>query len=161
MKRPSVLFFCLSVSLLFNTFFIGLLVSHAFPVMGGHFNHSFAAEERLEHAVTALDPPYQDKVQALLAAHEKETKAGFERMHHLFRQIEETLTAPKFDAGKLSGIRQRIDDEDKQLKTSFTGIIDQIAATLPDEQRIAFFSKALPQPKSSGHKPENVKNPSK
>ncbi len=143
MNKQSFLYVVLGLSVVLNAFLIGTALSHCLHGKP-HMNHLMEAEKRLDHAVDVLDRSHQEMTHALLAKHQKETKAEFQHMEELFTQAKAVLTAPKFDAAKLAHVRQEIDAEDKKLKTSLTTVIDQIAAGLPDDQRIEFFKEALP-----------------
>ncbi len=142
MNKTNLLVGVLAVSLAANVFFVGYHGSQMLQ-KPEKFRHGrmMGPDGGMDKAISHLDPKYQEQIKAIVDNHRSNVGKDMEEMRGLFAQIGPVLTAPTFDADKLAELSAQIDSRDKAMKANMSAMMTTIAKTLPDEQRVTFFTE--------------------
>ena len=144
---PKTLNLCLMISLLLNAFLAGFVISH----MSSH--HDFAHHMPgglgprgfMVAALDTLPPDSRVRIEAILEKH-KEDKPAPRDMGKFFGTLRGELTSQTFDYKRFSALEKTLHQNEGQMHANLSRMIEEIAGTLNDQERVAFFAKAFPPP---------------
>lgn len=141
--NSKVTFIVLFGSLLVNAFLIGVVTtSHRMrPPMGPPHGGPM---ENIQMAAEVLPPEYRDVVDKIWATQNKEIHDGMQTMEGFMKDARAILTAPEFDPAALDALHAKMMTNDDNLKGRVLKTLKSIASELPEEQRVIYFEKALP-----------------
>ena len=142
MKKTKLIMPILIASLLFNALSVGIALSHYF------FSHHLKDSPimHMQMALSTLDEPYRDKAGAILNERGNRIDEKVKKIRELFSNIKTVMTAPSFDQDKMNELHKFIVAQDDSIKDDMLELIKNIAKSMPDDQRIKFFTKALDHP---------------
>lgn len=125
----------LAASVALNMFMAGFIAArfNGGPPHGG-------PERGFIEALDTLSPAQREHVSALLDKHRKQVREKMSGMHDLFNQIGPILTAPAFDEKAFAALEKKIEAQDKEAKGRMGEMVREIATSLPDEERVRYFS---------------------
>jgi len=162
MKNNNIIITSLAVSVILNSFLLGLVISPKAPFGPHMMNRGGPSgammppphEFRLEKAAKALPEEYKSKVEEIIKKNHEEASHHMGNIHATFDEIDKVLTADKFDEEKFKSIISKIDESDKVMKSGMLEMTLTIAKNLPDKERIEFFSQ-LSDKKGRLDRPDN------
>lgn len=138
-KNLYKIFFFLSVFL--NLFFIGFLLASPTKEVA----RMETPPERLYAAMYLLKEENQVKVKPILAAIEPKMALTMMGMLKEFQDMKEKLTSKDFKIQDIQGFKTSIENYHNHMANTFALTMTQIAEALPEEERIKFFQRALPE----------------
>jgi uncharacterized membrane protein len=150
-----------SFSILLNVFLIGMVLSFYLfkpegnrpPMQGPQPMMQF------ERAKLALGADGQAIVDQVLEHNKEKMRDDFHALQGLMRDAEMLLTAPELDEKQLARIHKDINTHNGLVKDSFSEMVYEIATKLSAEDRILFFTHALPPKRRGGGEARNPPPP--
>ena len=155
--------FILGVSIILNAFLIGLNAKHLVPRGHDGFSQRGGMPPPMEEMIlnkvrgqaTRLSPEGQKKVEEVAEKYAPMIRPSEKSaMPHIFDEIHEVMTAKTFDKAKLKKLHQDINSADLKSKQSVGQMMEEIASSLSDADRIQFFEGMFP-PRHEGGPPED------
>lgn len=156
MKKNLSLF--LAVSVLLNAFLAGFIISGCRdggppPFPHGPHGGDGPPHERgsmVDHILESsagLSKEGQKIVSDVVAKHKSALNDDkMETTRAIFDEIGTALTAPKFDKAKIVALHKKLNETEVKMKTAIGDTMTEIAQSLSDQDRIAFFKEMLPPP---------------
>lgn len=144
-NRLQVLLF---VSVLVNVFLIGYVVSFYQSKPMDHRPpppHGGGPVMQFEKAKQGLSGEGQGVVERVLDAQRSALRVDMDEMRDYIDAAERLLLAEEFDEVALHKAHENIDKHQGKMKANLSDLIYQIAVELSPEDRIEFFSNALPK----------------
>lgn len=138
MKRTHIIVGLLAISLAMNGFLVSILLAEQ------RFTPPPSPLKRMETALAVLDANEQAVVRSVLDEHRSRFEAQTDTMHQKISLIQSILTAPKFDKQALARAFDRGADRDA-MRQNMKSLLIAIAVSLPDDDRIRFFTAAEKQ----------------
>lgn len=138
MTNKKIVYTVLLVSLAVNLFLAGALFTH---ILRPGPDRPMPPPERFDMAAArdALDPEYRRVIDQVMLDLRSQGVDSFREMFELREQLRDILMAEDFDQQAFNDVYGKILDTEGQMRDSLQGVIAEIAAELPPDQRRKFF----------------------
>lgn len=154
----------LAVSVLMNAFLAGFVISgcrdgdrppfpHGPHGEGGPPHERGSMSDHILNNSAGLSKEGQKIVSDIVTKHKAVLDGDkVDGNRAIFDEISNALTAPKFDKDKIVALHKKLSDSEVKMKTAIGDTMTEIAESLSDKDRIAFFKDMLPpHPDDKGH----------
>ncbi len=139
----------LFLSALINMFLLGVVFSsHTMRPDTPHRPpppHKQGAFPQFEHAKNTLSLESKKIVEKIIAHHSDIMRNDTHALQRHMQEAQDLLLSSTLDKAALENTHKNMDTHNVKIKVSLSNMIYKIATELPDEERIEFFKRALPQ----------------